>query len=317
MGADFKDYYAILGLPRTATNEELKKAYRKLARQYHPDVAKDKRRAEDKFKEINEAYQVLGDPENRRKYDTLGANWNQPEGMPTSGGSGGRSRRSTSGHGGSGEFQFDGTGFSDFFEQFFGHQSRARETNSTPRRGADVEGDLAVELEEVVTGAIRSISLRQTNPATGEETTTTFKVRIPAGVRDGQTIRVAGKGESAAGGPAGDLLLRVRLVPHPDFQVRGDDLLIDLELTPWEMVLGTDATIQTLQGTVTIRVAPNSTPGQQLRIRGKGLPIDGGAARGDLFAVLTVVFPTEISTEERLLWKKLAETSTFNPRLRE
>lgn len=314
MGAEFKDYYAILGVPKTASAEELKKSYRQLARQYHPDVAADKRRAEEKFKEINEAYQVLGDPENRRKYDLLGADWNQTGGMPGAQGSG--SRRRTSGPTGGAEFQFDGTGFSDFFEQFFGHQSRGAETRGGSRRGADVEGDLAVELNEVLSGAVRSISLRQEDPRTGKEEITTFRVRIPAGIRDGQVIRVTGKGEEGRGGVAGDLLLRVRLVPHPDFQVRGDDLVTELELAPWEIVLGANATVPTLEGPVTIRVPAGSVPGQQLRVRGKGLLWDGGTTRGDLFAVLTVTFPTEVNDAERELWKKLAELSTFTPRKR-
>jgi curved DNA-binding protein len=314
MGAEFKDYYAILGVSKTASADELKKSYRQLARQYHPDVATDKRHAEEKFKEINEAYQVLGDPDNRRKYDTLGADWNQPGGVP--GGQGPRSRRRSSGPAGGAEFQFDGTGFSDFFEQFFGHQNRGTETRGGPRRGADVEGDLAVDLNEVLLGAVRSISLRQEDPRTGEEEITTFRVRIPAGVRDGRVIRVAGKGEEGHGGVAGDLLLRVRLVPHPDFQVRGDDLVTELELAPWEIILGVNATVQTLEGPVTIRVPAGSVPGQQLRVRGKGLPLDTGSARGDLFAVLTVTFPTEVNDGERELWKKLAELSTFNPRKR-
>lgn len=307
MGAEFKDYYAILGVPRTASEEELKKAYRQLARKYHPDVATDKGRAEEKFKEIGEAYQVLGDPENRRKYDTLGANWNQPQGF--AGPSGDRAPRGRSRSGRSAEFQFDGTGFSDFFEQFFGHQTSAGTPGGTGRRGADIEGDLAVNLHEVLDGAIRTVSLKQDDPRTGEERTTTFRVRIPAGVRDGQLIRLAGKGEEGLGGDAGDLLLRVRLVPHPDFQVRDSDLVTDLELAPWHFVLGTDASVPTLNGPVTIRVPAGATPGQQLRIRGKGLPTDGGTTRGDLFAILMVAFPTEITEAERALWKQLADLS--------
>ncbi len=308
MGAEFKDYYAILGVPRTASEDELKKAYRQLARKYHPDVATDKRQAEEKFKEINEAYQVLGDPENRRKYDTLGANWNQPDGVP--GPSGPRARRGSPRSGRSAEFQFDGTGFSDFFEQFFGQHGRTGDPiGGTARRGADIEGDLAVDLHEVLDGAVRSVSLRHEDPRTGEEQTTTFRVRIPAGVRDGQLIRVAGKGEEGLGGDAGDLLLRVRLVPHPDYQVRGSDLVTELELPPWYFVLGTEVSVPTLNGPVTIRVPVGAVPGQQLRIRGKGLPTDGGGTRGDLFAVLSITLPTEVSEAERALWKQLAELS--------
>lgn len=309
MGSEFKDYYAILGVPRTASEEEIKKAFRQLARKFHPDVAKDKKRAEEKFKEINEAYQVVGDPDNRKKYDTLGADWNRPVGAQA-----GPPPGYAEAAGGSPDFHFEGTGFSDFFEEFFSQQRRGRGGERRPRRGADVEGDLAVTLEEVLAGTIRSVSLRQIHPQTGEPETTTFRVRIPAGVHEGQTIRVAGKGGDGQGGTAGDLLLRVRLAAHPDFQVRGSDLVTDLDLAPWEVVLGTEVTFSTLDGPVTIRVAPGSTPGQQLRVRGRGLPIDGGPARGDLFAVVSVRFPTETTPSEKALWSQLAERSTFRPR---
>ena len=321
MALEFKDYYATLGVPRTATEEELKKAFRNLARRYHPDVAKDKKGAEDKFKEINEAYEVLSHPENRKKYDTLGADWKQGAGFqPPPGGRGRRSPRP----GGGPEFEFGGTGFSDFFEQFFsrgGQGGSAGGFTSDPgagqgsvRRGHDVEGDLAVSLEEVLRGTIRSVSLRSTDPATGGPVTQTFKVRIPVGVQDGQRIRVAGKGGTGAGGAAaGDLILGVRFSAHPEFRARGADLLSDLEIAPWEAVLGTTLAVPTLEGSVTLRVPAGTQDGSQLRVRGQGLP-KGSEGRGDLYVTLAVKLPVTVTDEERALWEALAKGSTFDPR---
>src|SRR5882762_1948793 len=213
MPVEFKDYYAVLGIPRDAGADDIKKAFRKLARQYHPDVAKDKKTAEAKFKEINEAYEVLSDPEKRKKYDELGANWKQGAGFEPPPGWEARAGRRSAGAD-SHEFHFGGTGFSDFFEQFFGggrgsrfgfdfgengfgggeEFSRAR----GPARGSDIEGDILVTLDEAMHGSVRNISLQRTNPLTGKTETTTFKVRIPAGVHEGQVIRVPGKGGEGA-----------------------------------------------------------------------------------------------------------------------
>jgi curved DNA-binding protein len=330
MGPEFKDYYAILGVPRTASADELKKAYRQLARKYHPDVATDKKAAEDRFKEINEAYEVLGDAGNRKKYDTLGANWKQGAGFqPPPGwdpsGAGGRRRSRRPAGGDDAEFQFGGTGFSDFFEQFVGARGAGgfqpfqeagpgRRPHSS--RGADVEGDLAVSLDEVLNGSVRQVSFRRANSRTGETESHSFKVRLPAGVHEGQLIRVAGKGEAGAGdGGAGDLLLRVRLSPHPDFAVQGEDLVTELDLAPWEAVLGTTLSVPTLTGPVNVRVAAGTNSGQQLRLRGHGLPKGQATERGDLYAKLLVKVPTQLTDEERGLWEKLAAASKFQPRL--
>lgn len=332
MGPEFKDYYAILGVSRTASADELKKAYRALARKYHPDVARDKKAAEDKFKEINEAYEVLGNDENRKKYDTLGANWKQgagfqpPPGWEPYGSTGGRRRSRRTSPGGSGEeFQFGGTGFSDFFEQFFGARGGAggfqpfQETGNHDTqfmaRGSDVEGDLAVSLDEVVNGSVRQVSFRRVNSRSGETESHSFKVRIPTGVQEGQLIRVAGKGESGAGGgTAGDLLLRVRLSPHPDFTVQGTDLVTEVDLAPWEAVLGTTLTVPTLTGSVSVRIPAGTNSGQQLRVRGHGLPKGQTSERSDLYVKLSVKVPGQLTDEERALWEKLAATSKFQPR---
>ena len=322
MPVEFKDYYDVLGVARNANDEEIKKAFRRLARQYHPDVAKDKTIAEEKFKEINEANEVLSDPEKRRKYDELGENWNHPE------------RQAAQPQGGFGEgfeegseFHFDGTGFSDFFEQFFGGGGRyggftagdehfapgGAGGSRTARRGADMEGDIMVTLEEALRGSVRTVSVQRTDPATGCAEAHSFKVRIPSGVKEGQTVRVGGKGETAAGG-AGDLYLRVRFASHPDFRVSGTDLLADLELAPWEAVLGTVVEVPTLEGTVKVRIAPGTPAGRTMRVAGRGMPKGRDAGTGDLFLQVVIVTPASVGDDERALWEQLAAKSTFNPR---
>jgi curved DNA-binding protein len=328
MPVEFKDYYATLGVPRDASEEDIKKSFRKLARQYHPDVAKDKKTAEEKFKEINEAYEVLGDPQKRKKYDELGANWKDGAGFQPPPGWQDRASHSRDGAQ-TYEFHFGGTGFSDFFERFFGGSGRfgfpsgedgfdAQQFSQArgPARGNDIEGDILVTLEEVMNGSVRTISLQRVNPATGQTETHNFKVRIPAGVQEGQIIRVPGKGEEgASGGEQGDLYLRVRLAAHPDFRVRGADLYYDLDLAPWEAVLGATASVPTLDGRVNVRIPPGTNNGQQLRVRGRGLPNgQSGGERGDLYAVVNVQLPQQLSDEERALWEKLSRVSRFNPR---
>jgi curved DNA-binding protein len=326
---DFKDYYKTLGVAKTASADEIKKAFRKLAREFHPDVAKDKARAEERFKEINEAYEVLSDPDKRRKYDTLGTNWNRQArgGSPWENA---RQYQRSNGHtnGESFEFHFGGTGFSDFFEQFFGGRGRPggfsgfdfAQAETQPgtgiyeRKGADVEGDLMVTLSEAASGAVRTISMRKTNPTTGAEETETFRVKIPSGVQEGQRIRVPGKGGPGSGGqPAGDLYLTVRFARHPDFEVHGSDLHYTAELAPWEAVLGATVSVPTLNGAVSVKIPAGTTTGQKLRLRGKGLPERGGAA-GDLIVEVSVQVPAQVTAEEKKLWEELARQSSFSPR---
>lgn len=320
MSATFKDYYATLGVARDASDDDIKKAFRKLARQHHPDVAKDKKAAEDKFKEINEAHEVLSDPEKRKKYDRLGAHWNAPEGSypPQPRYQGGDMDQ---------EFHFGGTGFSDFFEQYFsggtrygfpqdegagfGHGHGA----SGKRRGSDIEGDILVTLEEAMHGTVRPISLQTVNRQTGQTETHTFQVRIPPGATDGRRIRVPGQGEPGrGGGPAGDLFLRVRHAAHPDYSSHEADLLHDLDIAPWEAVLGAEVVVPTLDGSIKLRVPAHAENGQKLRVRGRGLPKGKTGERGDFYVVLHVQLPSSISDEERALWEKLRDLSTFHPR---
>jgi len=329
MAVEFKDYYQVLGVTPKATDDEIKKAFRTLARKYHPDVAKDKKTAEEKFKEINEANEVLSDPESRRKFDQLGADWKtgaQARQQPShgSGRSAGRATR-----GGADEFQFEGTGFSDFFEQFFGGRS-GQASGGTPfdsqayphghqppqsaQRGQDIQGDILITLDEVLKGAMRAISVRRNNARTGQEETETYQVRIPKGVQAGQSIRVSGKGgEGSNGGGDGDIYLQVRYAQHPDWQVSGSDLLGHLELAPWEAVLGATVSVRTLEGSVSIKVPAGFQQGNKLRVRGKGLPT-GPTKHGDLYVEASIQVPSHIGKEEERLWKALAVESAFNPR---
>ncbi|HEY1792663.1 MAG TPA: J domain-containing protein [Opitutaceae bacterium] len=316
MPLDFKDYYETLGVQRSASADEIKQAFRKLARVHHPDVAKNKKAGEARFKEINEAYEVLGDPEKRRRYDELGANWQDV----ASGRGAGPGRRGPQART---DFEFGGTGFSDFFESFFGGGRGAYgpsygragrdDGDGFSHPGNDVEADLMVTLEEALKGSVRSVTLRRTDGRGGERSDT-YKVRIPAGVHEGQRIRLSGQGgPGLGGGPPGDLYLRVRLARHPDFTVKGHDLYCDLDLAPWEAVLGTRASIPTLDGATTVRVPAGTQAGGHLRLRGLGLPREDGT-RGDLYGVATIQVPEAATAEEKGLWEKLAKASAFRAR---
>jgi curved DNA-binding protein len=322
MAVKFKDYYQTLGVEPTATPEEIKQAFRKLARIHHPDVAKNKAAGEAKFKEINEAYEVLGDPDKRRRYDELGANWQDGAGRETAGA---QPRGAQRGRAGS-DFEFGGTGFSDFFESFFGggrdrygsfgrgDGQHADEGEGFVHSGQDVEADIMVTLEEALRGSKRSVTLRRPGADGREDRLDTYQVKIPAGVREGQRIRLAGQGgEGFGGGRAGDLYLRVRLARHPDFTVKGADLYFDLDLAPWEAVLGVRARIPALDGVTSLKVPAGATTGGQLRLRGLGLPREDGT-RGDLYAVARIQVPSSPSAAERTLWEKLAKESNFKPR---
>ena len=319
MPVQYKDYYETLGVPRTASADELKKSFRKLARQYHPDVAKDKKKAEEKFKEINEAYEVLSDPAKRKKYDELGANWKSgADFRPPSGWehfSGRQTSRGRSADGGDFETHFGGTGFSDFFEQLFGSRMRGGaggfgrtagfEDEEFAERGRDVEGDIMVTLEEAARGSIRSVSVRHGSH------TETHQVKIPAGVTEGQRLRIAGRGEhGSGGGAAGDLYLRVRLAKHPDFEVEDHNLIHEAELAPWEAALGAEISVPTLTGRVNIKIPAGTQSGQKLRVRARGVP-----PSGDLLVVTKIVVPAKISDAEKKLWEQLKRESKFNPRM--
>ena len=315
---EFKDYYATLGVGKNATQEELQRAYRKLARKYHPDVNKEPG-AEEKFKEIGEAYEVLKDPEKRTKYDRYGAAWKaaqQSGGTPPPGyedvwvdfG------RSTEG--------FGFSGFSDFFEQLFGTErgrgTRTRDGDAGPSgrpwewgaRGEDQEARLTLSLEEAAQGGQREISL--TDPMTRQAKT--FVVKIPKGIRAGQRIRLSGQGgKGASGAPAGDLYLHVEFLPHPTFRLEDRDLYTVLVVTPWEAALGAEVTLPTLGGAVHVKIPPGSSSGRKIRLKGKGFP-DSKGGDGDLYAEIRIVVPERLSAQERKLFEELARVSSFQAR---
>lgn len=313
MAAQFRDYYETLGVAKSASADEIKGSFRKLARKHHPDLAKDKKAAEEKFKEINEAYEVLSDPEKRKKYDEYGSNWQHAGNgfggvggaSPQGGGFGGFGGGSP--FGGGGEFHFGGTGYSDFFEQFFGTR-RGRgfgggvNFEETPQRGRDVEADILVTLEEVLHGASRQISFRKGNSPDVQ----TYTVKIPKGVREGQRIRLAGQGGSGgARGEAGDLYLRVRLQQHPDYRFEGDDIHFETEIPSWRAVLGGELTIPTPDGRAKLKIPPGTQNGRKFRIPGRGLPGKGGT-RGDFYAVVEIAIPESVTPEQKALWEKLS-----------
>jgi curved DNA-binding protein len=293
MAIKFQDYYETLGVPREASAEEIKLAFRKLARLYHPDVAKNKVSGEAKFKEINEAYEVLGDPEKKRRYDELGPNWQ----------AGGDPRAGTPPN--EPDFEYGGTGFSDFFESFFGG-GRGGFGAERAAQGQDAEADLLVTMEEALHGSLRKVTLRRPGRGGAAERTDTYQVRIPPGVREGLRIRLAGQGGAGlGGGSAGDLYLRIRYAAHPDFRARGADLYHDVDLAPWDAVLGTTVVVPSFEGPIRVRIPPSTNHGVPLRIRGHGLPVGSDGGRGDLFVVTNIQLPQRLSEKAKSLWEEL------------
>jgi curved DNA-binding protein len=316
----YKDYYETLGVARTATQDQIKQAYRKLARKYHPDVSK-MADAEARFKELNEANEVLKDPEKRAAYDQMGSNWkagqefkpppNWDAGFEFRGGQGGANP-----FGGAGE-SFDA---SDFFESLFGRRSGTASTG--PRRRASVQGEdhhakVLIDVEDSYRGAERSVSLRAAVEGDDGRVALqerTLDVHIPKGIRPGQHLRLAGQGAPGSGGARpGDLYLEIEFAPHPVFRVDGADVVVDLPLAPWEAALGATVDVPTPEGTVQLTVPAGSTAGRKLRLKGRGLP---GKMPGNLYAVLQIVPPKADSDAARLAYENLAKAfADFNPRV--
>jgi curved DNA-binding protein len=312
-----RDFYEVLDLGRGASQDEIQAAYRKLARQWHPDVNKDPQ-AEDRFKEISEAYAALSDPETRRRYDAFGEDFRRvPEDVDPEtyarAGAGSARRAGRAGGGGFGSFDDAdiGVDIEDLLSGMgFGGAGFGRRAGPRgPVRGADSEAVLELSVEEAYRGGTRRITL---TGADGQSRT--FTVDVPPGVTDGQRIRLAGQGGSGrAGGDAGDLYLVVRLRPHPLFRVAGRDLYVDLPLAPWEAALGAHVPVPTPGGDVKVKVPPGSSSGKRLRLRGKGMPSARGRA-GDAYAVIEIMVPAKLTEAERGLFEELARTSTFDPR---
>jgi DnaJ-class molecular chaperone len=293
---DYKDYYKILGVPKRATEKEIKAAYRRLARKFHPDVNPGNKQAEARFKEINEANEVLSDPEKRRRYDELGADWANVGSRASGSGwpGGGRVRVKVGDQG-------EGSDFSDFFKTFFGGFGRGEGFEGFGFGGAgdeapgpDLESTVELTLDEIAKGATRTLRLDG-----GRQ----VEVKIPPGVREGSRVRVAGEG--GGGKKKGDLYLRVQVRPDPRFERKGDDLHTDVKVPLTTAVLGGEASVPTLDGPLGIKVAPGTPVGRIFRLRGKGLPRLEGGGHGDLMATLSVSVPKELSKKERELFEEL------------
>ena len=334
---DYKDYYKILGVQKSASPDEIKKSYRKLARKYHPDVNPGDKSAEARFKEINEAYEVLSDPDKRHKYDTLGPNWQEQFGFPGAP-AGARTRTySTSRGTGTGNIPYDyedPTGFSDFFETLFGRRTtgtatRGRSTSGVGAiKGDDIEQQVEITLREAYAGTKRSYTVQAPETCAtcngtgrvGTRTcavcggagsvlrTKTLEVAIPAGVDMGSRVKVAGEGQPGiGGGPRGDLYLVVSVKPDSLFERKGDDLTVDVPVPLTTAVLGGEVPVPTPDGKrLLLTIPPETQNGQTFRLGGKGMPRLKGGGGGNLLARVQVILPRQLSSQEKKLFEELA-----------
>ncbi len=314
---DYKDYYKILGVSRDASEKEIKRAYRKLARKYHPDVNPGDKKAEERFKAINEAYEVLSDKEKRAQYDQLGSQYQQWQRMGGQGNVPWEDLMRQAGFGGTGggnvRYEFhtgggDAGGFSDFFEMLFGGlggfggttqtRTRPRTRRRTPIRGQDLEHEVTISLEEAYHGTTRVFDYN------GKRLT----VHIPPGAKTGTRVRLSGKGgEGYAGGEAGDLYLKVQVADHPVYERKGDDLYRDFTIDLYTAVLGGEVRIPTLGGDVRLKIPPGTQSGQKFRLAGRGMPhLRNPEKHGDLYVRVLIGVPKDLTPEERQLFEKLA-----------
>ncbi len=313
---EYQDYYKVLGVDKTATEAQIKKAYRKLARQYHPDMNKGDKNAEEHFKHVNEAYEVLSDPERRRKYDQLGSSYQQYQqaGGQPGGFDWGQWMGGAAGGGRPGNVRveygdlndlFGGGGFSDFFQSIFGGAGGAaqdvyqrRGTRATTGvRGQDYEQEVEITLPEAYHGTTRILS------KDGQR----LEVKIPAGARTGTRVRLSGQGSQGLGGPAGDLFLVVRVLPDPNFEREDDNLRTEVPVDVYTAVLGGEVTVHGLDGDVRLKIKPETQSGQIIRLRGQGMPhLRDPKTRGDLLVKTRITIPEELSARERELFQELA-----------
>ncbi|HLW00577.1 MAG TPA: J domain-containing protein [Ktedonobacterales bacterium] len=338
---EYKDYYKVLGVQRNASQDEIKKAFRKLARKHHPDVNPGDKKAEERFKEINEAYEVLSDPEKRQKYDTLGPNWQEQFGPGPGTGPFGRTTTRTR-TGGTSPFDFDPdpTHFSDFFETLFGRSGAGTGTRTGGRTsttttdqlrrrpGDNIEQPVEISLQEAYTGGSRKfvvqspevcgtcLGIGEVNGKTcptcqGQGQTTRTKhieVRIPPGVDNGSRVRVAGEGQPGlGGGPRGDLFLIISIRPDANYERKGDDLTSEISVDLATVMLGGEALVTTPDGKqLLLTIPPETQNGQQFRLPGKGMPNLRTGARGNLYARVRVLLPTRLTPHEKELFAELA-----------
>jgi DnaJ-class molecular chaperone len=345
----YKDYYQILGVPKTADAKAIKSAYRKLARKHHPDQNPGNKAAADRFKEINEANEVLSDPEKRQRYDTLGPDWERYA-AAGAGGFGGQPGPGPGGY----RVHVDQSGdlgdFSEFFRTIFGdlgargHRGAPFEgvefedhgrfrTSSRGRRGGDLETEVEISLDEAYAGTRRAVEFEEfevcgTCGGTGRQGkaacptcggsgrlphTNRVEVKIPAGVRDGSRVRAAGEGGAGSGGTRGDLYLRIHVTPHPLFERREDDLHVDVPVAMWEAALGAEVEVPTLRGKVSMKIPPETSSGRTFRLPGYGMPhLKGG--KGDQYVRVRIVAPTGLSARERALFEELRSLRPPPPR---
>jgi DnaJ-class molecular chaperone len=307
---EYKDYYSILGVAKTASEKEIKSAYRKLARKHHPDVNPGDKKSESLFKEIGEAYSVLSDPEKRKKYDRWGPDFEKIEQAQAAGANfggrpGSRTYSYTTGGPANGGFNFESEDLGGLFEQLFGRAAGGRQrVRTTPRKGTDIDQPVEITLEEAFNGTQRTYSLLDSQ--TGEAKS--VEVKIPAGATEGLRIRVAGKGESGmSGGAAGDLYLIVNIKPHAQFEREGDDLRVKVPTPLYTALLGGEVMVPTPKGThLALKVPPETANGQRMRLTGQGMPRLNGAGRGDLYAEITVQLPKNLTEREKDLFAELA-----------
>jgi curved DNA-binding protein len=296
---EYKDYYKVLGVDKKASEADIKKVYRKLAVQYHPDKNQGNKEAEEKFKQINEAYEVLGDPEKRKKYDELGENWNQFQ--PGGGYSQSRQGRSYQYEGDINDLFGGGSGFSDFFETFFGRSS-GRKTGQRSQqhfKGQDYEAEMEITLEEAYNGTSRIIQVHNEK----------LRITVKPGAYDGQLLRIKGKGaEGSSTEHRGDLYARVKIKPHATFNRKGDDLYTNQFIDLYTGVLGGDALVNSISGTVKVKIPAGTQNGKSIRIKGKGMPVYNATDKfGDLYVQLLITIPDKLTKEEKQLFEQLKQ----------
>jgi len=319
-----KDYYQILGVNKNATEKEIKQAYRRLARKHHPDLNPGDKSAEAKFKGINAAYEVLSNPEKRKKYDQFGDQWQYAEQFAEAGG---RENVGWDFKRGGTTFEYGNlSDFGDIFSSLFSDSDIGSRMRRGPQRGHDMESPIEVSLEEAYHGSKRVIQLQTEEPcaacggagkvgkrvcticngAGGKVRSKRLEVKIPAGVKDGSRIRIAGEGGSSrANGNKGDLYLVVRVLPHQSFERKGDDLYTEISVPLATAMLGGETKLPTLNGKLILKIPPETQNGRVLRLAGKGMPHLGNTKYGDIFAKVKVVLPTNLTGEERQLFEKL------------